>query len=60
LRTARYYHVPDGQPPLLLASFATQVRVTTPAAFVIVKVSPVVAAVAVTAYPVAEPSAALM
>jgi hypothetical protein len=44
----------------LLADAATQVRVTTPAAFVIVNVSPVVAAVAVTAYPVAEPSAALM
>jgi hypothetical protein len=45
---------------LLLADAATQVRVTTPAAFVIVNVSPVVAAVAVTVYPVAEPTAALM
>jgi hypothetical protein len=54
------YQVPAGHPPLLLASFATQVRVTTPAAFVIVNVSPVVAAVATTLYPVALPRASLI
>jgi hypothetical protein len=60
LRRTRYYQVPAGQPPLFVSTAGLQVRVTTPPSFLIVKVSLVVAAVAVTVYPVSVPTAALI
>jgi hypothetical protein len=56
LDDATYHSLDAGQPPVV----PTQVRVTTPALFVMVNVSFVVAAVAVTEYSVAVPDAALM